>query len=240
MEEHDAARRGLPQDLVDVDLRVDAGDVMRPQRDAVVQAGADRQSNAVDPAVGRPAQRRRPAGQFRQEFVGAFQGVAVKRLVMLGQIVMRPGVITLFVTRIRGLRHQTRSGLRALADSEERRRHAAPPQDLQHLRRPLPGRAVIDRERDEPGGRLGTKRRRRHIRRGPRRARRPRGRSLLGQDLLGREPGPRPGHAADSEQPGPGEEPAAIHMASLTCLTARVDGRSIPCRPPRLPPTPAA
>ena len=209
-----------------------AGDVMRPQRHAVAQAGAHRQSHAVDAAVGRPARRRRLAGQFRQEFVGAFQGVAVKRLVMPGQIVVRPGVITLFVTRVRGLRDQVRSGLRPLADSEERRLHATPPQDLQHLRRPLPCRAVIDRERDEPGRRGGTKRRRRHVRRGPRRARSPRGRSLLRPDLHSREPGTGPGRAAGGEQTDPGQEPAAIHVASLTCLTTCVDGWSIRCRLP--------
>ena len=62
--------------------------------------------------------------------MGAFQAVAVKRLVMLGQIGVRPGVVTLFVTRIRGLHHQVRGGLRPLTDSEERRLRAVPPQIL--------------------------------------------------------------------------------------------------------------
>ena len=86
---------------------------------------------------------------------------------MLGQIVMCPRVITLFVTRLRGLHHQVRSCQRPLADPEERRPRAVPPQDGQRLRRPLPRRAVIDGERDDPGRRRGAERHRCRVGSGP-------------------------------------------------------------------------
>jgi hypothetical protein len=96
--------------------------------------------------------------------VGAFQARASKCRAVLGQIVVRPGVIALLVARISSLPHQVRNCLCPLADPEERRLRGVPLQDRQHLRRPLTGRAVIDGEREEPGRRRGTEYHRRRIR----------------------------------------------------------------------------
>jgi hypothetical protein len=156
MSQHDAAGRGLAQDQVDPAHRVAPRDVVRPQRHVVAQAGARGQPHAVDAAPRRPAQHRRLAGQPGQQFMGAFQGAPVEGLVVPGQVVMRPGVVGLFVTGVGGLPHQVGQGLRVPSDLEERRPGAVPPQDREQLRRPLRGRAVVDGERDDPGRRRGT------------------------------------------------------------------------------------
>jgi hypothetical protein len=86
-----------PRCLVDVGVRVAAGDPVRPQHDLVMQARAHGQPDAVDAAVRWPAHRRRPAGQPGQQLVGAFQAGPVECLTVLGQIAMRPGTIRHFV-----------------------------------------------------------------------------------------------------------------------------------------------
>src|ERR1019366_563538 len=93
-------------------------------------------------------------------------------------------------------------------------------QNLEHLRRPLQCRAVVDGERDDPFGRFGAKRYRRHVRPraywpgGPRR------RSLGRESRLGREPRTGSSHATGGDQAYSGEELAAIHGLSLTRPTA--------------------
>ena len=118
-----------------------------------------------------------------------------------------------FPLTIRGLHHQVRSGLRPLADSEERRLRAVPPQDLQqpcgvHSR---VGPSSIVSAMSLADGSVRNVAVAAYAAAPP--ARRPRGRSLLRQNLPGREPGPGPSRATGGEQADPGEEPAAIHTS---------------------------
>ena len=123
--------------------------------------GGHRGKGSTGGAARRPAQRGRVAGQLGQELVGALQAGPVEGLVVVGQVAVGPGVVRHLVTRVRGPRYGARVGLRPHPDLEERGLGVVPPQDPEHLRRPLPRRAVIEGEGDEPGGRCGAERDRR-------------------------------------------------------------------------------
>lgn len=144
------------------------------------------------------------SGQFRQDLVSAFQRVAVERLTMLGEIVVGPRVVPLFVAVIRGPHHQAWSSLRPLADSEERRVRAAAAQDRQHPRRPLRGGTIVDSERDQMGGRRGAEGHRGRIHSRPCWPHSLRAWPGGREGLFGRHPGTGPSYANRSEQAGPG------------------------------------